>query len=157
MPAIVNKLGPGVLTIGTGPTDFTCQVTAARVEWEVDEGDDVVVLCGETVPGARTYSAATSPRRSSRPRRTRRHRRVLVDQQGHPAAVQVHPELTAAGKQVTGDRHRRPDQRRRRRVGPEHDLGLRVGVRRRAGPRAGRRAVLAADETPTGAEAKGRA
>jgi len=58
MPAIVHKLGPGTLTIGTVPTDFTCQVTAARVEWAVDEGDDVVVLCGETVPGARTYSAS---------------------------------------------------------------------------------------------------
>jgi hypothetical protein len=58
MPAIVSKLGPGKLTIGTVPNDFTCQVTAARVEWAVDEGDDVVVLCGETVPGARTYSSS---------------------------------------------------------------------------------------------------
>jgi hypothetical protein len=57
MPATVHKLGPGELTIGSTPNDFSCQVTAARVEWEVDEGDDVVVLCGETVPGARTYSA----------------------------------------------------------------------------------------------------
>ena len=57
MPATVVKLGPGSLTIGTVPNDFTCQVTAARVEWDVDEGDDVVVLCGETVPGARTYSS----------------------------------------------------------------------------------------------------
>lgn len=59
MPAHVVKLGPGLLSVGaTGtPVDFTCQVTAARVEWEVDEGDDTVVLCGETVPGARTYSS----------------------------------------------------------------------------------------------------
>jgi hypothetical protein len=57
MPATVHKLGPGSLSIGTTPNDFSCQVTAARVEWEVDEGDDVVVLCGDTVPGARTYSS----------------------------------------------------------------------------------------------------
>lgn len=61
MPATVVKLGPGTLTVG-GPTtpallDFTCQVTAGHVDWSVDEGDDVKVLCGETVPGARTYSA----------------------------------------------------------------------------------------------------
>lgn len=58
MPAIVTKLGPGLLTVGSAPNDFSCQVTAARVEWNVDEGDDVVVLCGDTVPGARTYSAS---------------------------------------------------------------------------------------------------
>ena len=57
MPATVVKLGPGKLTVGTTPNDFSCQVTAARVEWEVDEGDDVVVLCGDTVPGARTYTS----------------------------------------------------------------------------------------------------
>ena len=60
MPARTVKLGPGKLTIGTTPNDFTCQVISARVEWEVDEGDDVTVLCGETVKGARTYSATLS-------------------------------------------------------------------------------------------------
>ena len=60
MPARTVKLGPGKLTIGTTPNDFTCQVISARVEWEVDEGDDVTVLCGETVKGARTYSASLS-------------------------------------------------------------------------------------------------
>jgi len=59
MPAIVNKLGPGTLKVGETGTeiDFTCQVTAARVEWEVDAEDAVQVLCGDSVPGARTYSA----------------------------------------------------------------------------------------------------
>lgn len=59
MPPVVNKLGPGLLSVGaTGTeTDFTCQVTAARVEWSADAEDNVVVLCGDTVPGARTYSA----------------------------------------------------------------------------------------------------
>jgi hypothetical protein len=62
MPAIVNKLGPGTLSVGaTGTeTDFTCQVTAARVEWTADAEDDVETLCGESVPGARTYSATLS-------------------------------------------------------------------------------------------------
>jgi hypothetical protein len=59
MPAKTVKLGPGLLSIGETGTaiDFTCQVTAAHVDWEVDEGDDTQVLCGETVPGERTYSA----------------------------------------------------------------------------------------------------
>jgi len=58
MAAIVNKLGPGTLKIGDIGTevDFSCQVTAAHVDTNVDEGDDTIVLCGETVPGARTYS-----------------------------------------------------------------------------------------------------
>ena len=59
MPAVVTKLGPGVLSIGSTGTevDFTCQVTAARVEWEVDAEDAVDTLCGDSVPGARNYSA----------------------------------------------------------------------------------------------------
>lgn|SRR5262245_41775049 len=60
MPAKTVKLGPGLLSIGATGTevDFTCQVTAAHVDWNVDEGDDTKVLCGETVPGERTYSAS---------------------------------------------------------------------------------------------------
>jgi hypothetical protein len=59
MPAKVTKLGPGKLTVGaTGVQDFTCQVTAARVEWSVDSEDAVLTLCGDSVPGARTYSAS---------------------------------------------------------------------------------------------------
>jgi hypothetical protein len=59
MPATVVKLGPGELSVGDigTPVDFTCQVTAAQVEWSADVGDDTVVLCGETVPGERTYSS----------------------------------------------------------------------------------------------------
>lgn len=62
MPATVVKLGPGLLSVGpTGtPIDFTCQVTAAHVDWEVDEDDSTTVLCGEVVPGARTYSSSIS-------------------------------------------------------------------------------------------------
>ena len=58
MAAKVHKLGPGTITIGETGTelDFSCQVTAAHVDTEVDEGDEVTVLCGDVVPGARTYS-----------------------------------------------------------------------------------------------------
>ena len=37
--------------------DFTCQVTAAHVDWEVDAEDPTEVLCGETVPGERAYTS----------------------------------------------------------------------------------------------------
>ena len=60
MPAIVNKLGPGTVTIGATGTevDFSCQVTAAHVDWTEDAEDSVTVLCGESVPGSRSYEAA---------------------------------------------------------------------------------------------------
>lgn len=59
MAATVVKLGPGTLTVGaTGtPVDFSCQVTAARVEWNVNADDPTTVLCGDKVPGARTYDS----------------------------------------------------------------------------------------------------
>lgn len=62
MPAKTVKLGPGLLTIGETGTlvDFTCQITGATVAWTVDVGDDTPVLCGETVPGERTYSSTLS-------------------------------------------------------------------------------------------------
>jgi hypothetical protein len=62
MPATTVKLGPGLLEIGEVGTevDFTCQVTGATVEWSADVGDDTPVLCGETVPGERTYSSTLS-------------------------------------------------------------------------------------------------
>jgi hypothetical protein len=59
MPATTVKLGPGTLSLGTTGTevDFACQVTAAVVAWAVDAQDPTQVLCGETVPGERTYTA----------------------------------------------------------------------------------------------------
>jgi hypothetical protein len=59
MPAKVVKLGPGTVSIGEVGTavDFSCQVTAAHVDWSVDADDPVQVLCGESVPGARSYSS----------------------------------------------------------------------------------------------------
>lgn len=58
MPAAnVVKLGPGTLTVGaTGSeVDFSCQVTAATVQADVNADDPTIVLCGDSVPGARTY------------------------------------------------------------------------------------------------------
>ena len=60
MPGKATKLGPGKLTIGaTAPLllDLSCQVSAAKIEWDKDKEDDTPVLCGETVAGGTTYSA----------------------------------------------------------------------------------------------------
>jgi hypothetical protein len=55
-------IGPGLLTIGATGTeiDWSCQITSAQVEWESDAEDDEKVLCGDTIPGARTYTATLS-------------------------------------------------------------------------------------------------
>ncbi len=104
MPAIVNKLGPGTVSIGETGTavDFSCQVTAAHVDWTEDADDAITVLCGENVPGARTYEAAFAGT-------------LLQDLGAVPGIVeytwahkgeQVPFEFvpsTAAGKQVTGE------------------------------------------------------
>lgn len=59
MPATAVKLGPGTISIGEvgSEVDFSCQVTAAHVDWTADAEDPVAVLCGESVPGARSYSS----------------------------------------------------------------------------------------------------
>jgi hypothetical protein len=60
MPVKKTKLGPGTLTLGEvgSPIDISCQILHALVEWDKDKDDDVVVLCGETVAGATTYTAS---------------------------------------------------------------------------------------------------
>lgn len=54
------KMGPGTLTLGSGPLDVSCQVVSCVVTCEenVDAQDDVDVLCGETLTGEEkvTYS-----------------------------------------------------------------------------------------------------
>jgi hypothetical protein len=49
----------GVLLIGDTGTevDYACQVSTIAVEPSVDTEDDTPVLCGDTEPGASTYSA----------------------------------------------------------------------------------------------------
>lgn len=60
MPVKSTKLGPGTLTVGATGTlmDFSCQMSAAQVTWEVESEDDVIMLCGDTKPGSRTYNAS---------------------------------------------------------------------------------------------------
>jgi hypothetical protein len=59
MPGKATKLGPGKLTIGDTTTglDLSCQVSAAKVEWDKDKEDDVPTLCGDTIAGGITYTA----------------------------------------------------------------------------------------------------
>jgi hypothetical protein len=59
MPATVSKLGPGSLSIGDvgSPVDFSCQVENCQVQWDKKSDDPIMVLCGEQVPGATTYTA----------------------------------------------------------------------------------------------------
>jgi hypothetical protein len=59
MAGKATKLGPGVLTIGDTATglDLSCQLSAAKVEWDKDKEDDVPTLCGDTIAGGITYTA----------------------------------------------------------------------------------------------------
>lgn len=60
MPGTATKLGPGTLIIGGAPPagiDLSCQVSAAKVEWDKDKEDDTPVLCGESIAGGATYTA----------------------------------------------------------------------------------------------------
>lgn len=55
----VQKLGPGVLTVGAvgAALDFSALTTKVQLTWKVDQKDDTVVLSGDTIAGERTYSA----------------------------------------------------------------------------------------------------
>lgn len=59
MAGKATKLGPGTLVIGETTTtlDLSCQLSAARVEWDKDKEDDVPVLCGEDIAGSAAYTA----------------------------------------------------------------------------------------------------
>lgn len=59
LPGTVKKLGPGTLTIGAvgSALDFSGRCTKAAITWKVDQGDDTVVLSGDTIAGDRTYTA----------------------------------------------------------------------------------------------------
>ena len=59
MPGTATKLGPGTLIIGatTATLDLSCQLSAAKVEWDKDKEDDTPVLCGESIAGGVEYTA----------------------------------------------------------------------------------------------------
>lgn len=58
--AHVQKLGPGELTLGEigDELDISCQLTECSLNPDVDSEDDTPVLCGDIVPGNRTYTWA---------------------------------------------------------------------------------------------------
>lgn len=50
MPAVVTPLGPGLVTIGTSPLDFTCEVVGASITHEYEQvGEERTRLCGDIV------------------------------------------------------------------------------------------------------------
>jgi SAP domain len=54
MPITESRVKDGTLTLGTVPTDFSCQVTNIRINSAYsDDGDALEVLCGDTVPPGR--------------------------------------------------------------------------------------------------------
>lgn len=50
------RFGPGTFTLGSTPTDFSCNVQKMGVNPEKDEGDPLKLLCGDTLPGSITYT-----------------------------------------------------------------------------------------------------
>jgi hypothetical protein len=59
MAGKATKLGPGTLIIGETTTtlDLSCQLSAAKVEWDKDKEDNTEVLCGDSIAGGVTYTA----------------------------------------------------------------------------------------------------
>lgn len=58
MPILSHKLGPGLLTLGSGPLDASAQATKIGVEFEenVETDDAVPVLSGDELPEEETPS-----------------------------------------------------------------------------------------------------
>jgi len=55
MAAKIHKLGPGLVTIGATPLDFSCEVVGATVTHEYEEVSEAVTrLCGDSLPGTET-------------------------------------------------------------------------------------------------------
>lgn len=109
MPANTTTIGPGSLVIGeTGsPLEFSCQVTEATVEWDVDAEDDVALLCGDVEGGDEVFTASLSATlyqdlgaESSIVSYTWEHKGDVVPVTFVPS--------TAAGQQVTGNVRLRP-------------------------------------------------
>ena len=54
MAIVESRVKDGVLTLGTTPVDFSCQVTNARINTSyTDDGDSLETLCGDTIPPGR--------------------------------------------------------------------------------------------------------
>jgi len=104
--ATPTKIGPGELQIGaTGAeVDWSCQITSAQVEWSADTEDDEKTLCGDVIPGARTYTAVLSGTAHQDLEATAGEGIVEFTwaQKGTTQAFVFTPS-TAAGKSVTGE------------------------------------------------------
>jgi hypothetical protein len=54
MAIVESRVKDGELSLGTVPTDFSCQVTNIRINSAYsDDGDALETLCGDTVPPGR--------------------------------------------------------------------------------------------------------
>lgn len=50
MPATVTPLGPGTVTVGSSPLDFSCEVVGAKITHEYEEvSEQKTRLCGDVV------------------------------------------------------------------------------------------------------------
>lgn len=54
MATKITKLGPGKITIGTAPFDFSCEVRGGAVTHDYDTEDPETMLCGDVVSGKAT-------------------------------------------------------------------------------------------------------
>lgn len=53
MPATVTSLGPGTVTVGSSPLDFSCEVVGAKITHTYEEASaQTRRLCGDTVAAA---------------------------------------------------------------------------------------------------------
>jgi len=52
-----SPLGPGTLTLGATPTDISCQVENAALEWNKSTSTEIYTLCGAMVPPLPLYAA----------------------------------------------------------------------------------------------------
>lgn len=51
MAAVVTPLGPGTITVGTAPLDFSCEVVGAKITHEYEEISEAKTrLCGTAIP-----------------------------------------------------------------------------------------------------------
>jgi hypothetical protein len=55
MSSKVTRLGPGTVTIGTAPLDFSCEMLGGAIRHEYEDGDEPrTTLCGTVIPGNAT-------------------------------------------------------------------------------------------------------
>ena len=103
MTVSYNKLGPGTLELGEVGTavDYSCQLTGATIAWDASKDDDVTTVCGDTLPGATTYTAVLSGTAVQDLADAAGLAKFSWDNKGQPVAVSFVPS-TEAGATFTG-------------------------------------------------------